>query len=220
MAHALAGQDYSLAAEVLEREASQFWMNGEAKTISTWVTALPDTVLREHRDFALTSALNLLDSTQNMPEQQWAQALAQSEQTIARLEHALQSETDASLSEAEEVRFHNRIRLLHGLVEMRAAFREGNMQQVRCLAQQMQPLAVQEQVAWKRILLYGLFVSAQLLGDVVLLLPELLAGKQQALQEQDRYTAIVVMCWLAAAFLYGGHLRSLQQECLQVQYGI
>ena len=91
------------------------------------------------------------------------------------------------------------------------------MQQVRSIAQQMQPLVREERVAWKWIPIYGLFVSAQLLGDSVLLLPELLALKQQALQEQDRYTAIVVMCWLAAALLYGGHLRLLQQECLQVQ---
>ncbi|HET8854001.1 MAG TPA: LuxR family transcriptional regulator, partial [Ktedonobacteraceae bacterium] len=217
MAHALAAKNYSFAAEVLERAVEQLWMNGEAKTVSTWVMALPDTVLGEHIDFALTSALNLLYSTQNMPEQQWAEALAQSEQTIARVEHALQSERNTPLSEADEVRFHNRILLLRGLTEMRAAFREGRMQQVRGIAQRMQPLVVEEQVAWKWIPMYGLFVSAQLLGDSVLLLPELLVLKQQALQEQDRYTAIVVMCWLAAAFLYGGHLRLLQQECLQVQ---
>jgi len=217
MAHALAARDYSFAAEVLERAVEQLWMNGEAKTASTWVMALPDTILREHIDFALTSALNLLYSAQNMPEQQWAEALAQSEQMIARVEHARQSERNTPLSEADEARFHNRIRLLRGLVEMRAAFREGWMQQVRSIAHQIQPLVVEEQVAWKWIPMYGLFVSAQLLGDSVLLLPELLALKQQALQEQDRYTAIVVMCWLAAAFLYGGHLRLLQQECLQVQ---
>jgi LuxR family maltose regulon positive regulatory protein len=51
----------------------------------------------------------------------------------------------------------------------------------------------------------------------VLLLPELLAIKQQAFQEQDRAISLVAMCWIAAAFLYGGKLHLLQQECLQVQ---
>jgi len=41
--------------------------------------------------------------------------------------------------------------------------------------------------------------------------------KQQALKEQKQATAIVVMCWIAAALLNSGHLRLLQQECLQAQ---
>jgi len=217
MAHALTAKDYSFAVSVMEHAARQLWMKGEAKTISTWVLMLPDAVLRAHMGFALTSALNLLSRTQSLPEQQRAQALAQSEQIIARVEQALQGKREVSLSQAEEKRLHNRIRLLRKFVEMSEAFRKGNMQQVRHIAKQMQPLAVDEPVAWKWLPLYGLFVSAQLLGDSVLLLPELLAMKQQTLQEQDRATTIVVMCWIAAAFLYGGNLRLLQQECLHVQ---
>jgi LuxR family maltose regulon positive regulatory protein len=218
MTHALAAQDYSFAVSVMERAARQLWMKGEAKTISTWVLALPDAVLQAHMDFALTSTLHLLSRTQYMPEQQRAEALAQSERMVAHVEQALQSKEETSLSPTEEKRLHNRIGLLRGLMKMSEAFRAGNMQLVRRIAQQMQPLAIEESVAWKWLPLYGLFVSAQLLGDSVLLLPELLATKQQALQEQDRATAIVVMCWIAAAFLYAGHLHLLQQECLQVQH--
>jgi LuxR family maltose regulon positive regulatory protein len=214
--NALTAQDYSFAASVMERAARQLWLQGEAKTVSTWLLQLPDTILQAHLDFALTSALNLLSSTQYMPEQQRTAAQTQSERLIARVEQALQSTEE--LSPSEEQRLHNRIHLLHGLVRMSAAFRAGNMLQVRHIAQQMQPLAKDEHVAWKWFPLYGLFVSAQMLGDSVLLLPELLAIKQQALQEQDHTTAIVVMCWIAGAFLYAGQLHSLQQECLQVQH--
>lgn len=216
IAHALAAKDYPLAMSVMERAAGQLWMSVDAKTISRWVLLLPDVVLRKHLGFALTATLNLLSSAQSLPEQR-AQAQAQSEQIIARVEQALQSEREVWLSQAEEQGLHKRIGLLRKFVVMSEAFRKGDMQQVRQIAQEMQPLATNEVVAWKWPSLYGLFVSAQFLGDAVLLLPELLAMKRQAIQEQDRAIALVVMCWIAAAFLYEGNLRLLQQECLQVQ---
>lgn len=217
MAHTLAAADYSFAISVLEREAAQLWIQSEAKMVSTWVMALPDALLQKHLDFALLSILKLLDLTQNMPEQQWTEARTQSEQLITRLKRVLQSEGKGSPSEVEMRKIRNRLRLLHGLMETRTALLAGDIQEVRRLAQQMQPSAAQEQAIWKKIPLSGLFLSAQALGDVVLLLPDLLAVKQQALQEQDSSTALVVMCWLAGALLYGGHLRSLHQECLRVQ---
>lgn len=216
--HALAAQDYSFAASAMERAAKQLWLQGEARTISTWLLQLPDTTLQAHLDFALTSALNLLVSTQYVPEQQRTTAQTQSERLIARVEQLLPGQQEHSLSPSAMQRLHDRISLLHDLVKMSEAFRAGNMLQVRDIGQQMQPLAKDEHVAWKWLPLYGLFVSAQMLGDSVRLLPELLALKQQALQEQDRSTAIVVMCWIAGAFLYAGQLHSLQQECLQVQH--
>lgn len=217
VAHALAAKDYSLAASIMACLAPQLWIQGEARTIATWILTLPDTVWREHLDFALTSALNLLWRTQSLGEQQQAEGLAQGEQIIARVEQAWQNARVPSLSQREEGGLQNRLHLLRGLAQMGEAFREGNMWRARSIAQQMQSLAVGEQVAWKWIALYGLCVSAQWLGDTTLLLPELLAMKQQALEEQDRATAIIVMCWIAAALLYGGHLRLLQQECLQAQ---
>ena len=217
VAHALAAKDDTLAASVLERTAPQLWMQGEAQTISTCLLLLPDAVVQARLNFVLTAALHLLWRTQSMPEQQREEGLAQSEQMIARVEQALQNDTTLDLSQAEKLRLRDRIYLLHGLVHMNEAFREGDMRRLRSIAQQMQPVAVGEQVAWKWLPLYGLFVSAQWLGDAVLLLPDLLAIKQQAFQEQDRATAIVVMCWVAAALLNGGHLRLLQQECLQAQ---
>ncbi len=217
IAHALKAKDYPLAASVLERAAPQLWMQGEARTISTWLLMFPDAVVQARLNFVLTAALHLLWRTQSMPEQQREEGLAQCERLIACADQALQNGTVPALSQAEEMRLQNRIHLLRGLAHMSEAFREGNMRRLRSIAHQMQPLAVGEQVAWKWLPLYGLMVSAQWLGDAVLLLPELLALKQQALQEQDRATAIVVMCWIAAALLNGGHLRLLQQECLQAQ---
>ncbi|HEX6483810.1 MAG TPA: LuxR C-terminal-related transcriptional regulator, partial [Ktedonobacteraceae bacterium] len=217
VAHALAAKDYSLAASLLERAAPQLWMQGEARTASTWLLMFPDAVVQVHLNLVLTAALHLLWRTQSLSEQQREEGLVQCERLLARVEQIVQNTAALALSQTEEIRLHNRIHLLRGLAHMSEAFREGDMRGVRSIAEQLQPLAVGEQVAWKWLPLYGLFVSAQWLGDAVLLLPDLLAMKQQALQEQDRATAMVVMCWVAAALLYGGHLRLLQQECLQAQ---
>ena len=215
--HALAAQDYSLAASLLERTAPQFWMQGEARTITTWLLAFPDAVVQAHLNFVLTAALHLLWRTQSQPEQPREEGLTQCEWLIARVEQSVQNTRGPALPQVEELRLQNRIRLLRGLAHMSEALREGDVRRLRSIAEQLQPLAVGEQAAWKWLPLYGLFVSAGWLGDAVLLLPDLLAMKQQALQEQDRATAIVVLCWIAAALLYGGHLRLLQQECLQAQ---
>ncbi|GHO78946.1 LuxR family transcriptional regulator [Ktedonobacter sp. SOSP1-85] len=217
MSHALAAQDYPFAATTLKQSARQLWTQGEARTIATWLLQLPENILLEHLGFALTSALNLLSSTQYMPEQQRVQALSQSEQIIARVEQILSSERTTSLAPTDVEKIENRICLLREFILMSEAFRKGNMQQLRLIAQRIQPLTVSESVAWKWLALHGLFVSSQVVGDSVLLLPELLALKQQALQEQDHAIAIVVTCWLAAAFLYAGQLHSLHQECLQAQ---
>ncbi len=215
--HALEAKDYPLAASVLERAAPQLWMQGEARMISTWLLLFPDAVIQTHLNFILTAALHLLWRTLSLPDEPREEGLAKSERLIARVEQALQNAAESAREQAEDLRLHNRMHLLRGLAHMSEAFREGNMRRLRSIAQQMQPRAVEEQVTWKWLPLYGLLVSSQWLGDAVLLLPELLALKQQALQEQDRATAIVVMCWIAAALLSGGHLRLLQQECLQAQ---
>ncbi len=217
IAHALAAKDYSLAASMLERAAPQLWMQGEARTISTWLLMFPDAVLQACLNFVLTAALHLLWRTHSLQEQQREEGVAQCERMIARVEQIVQHAREPALSQAEEMQLYDRMHLLRGLMHMSEAFREGDMRRLRSIAQQVQPLAVGEQAAWKWLPLYGLFVSAQWLGDAALLLPELLAMKQQALQEQDRATATVVMCWVAAALLNGGHLRLLQQECLQAQ---
>src|SRR5258708_36392740 len=46
IAYALAALDYSYAASLMEQAAPAFWFRGEARTVHTWMLALPDTVLR------------------------------------------------------------------------------------------------------------------------------------------------------------------------------
>src|SRR5262249_35511398 len=43
--HALAARDFSYAASLIEREAGQLWLSGEAQTVLSWIGALPDVVL-------------------------------------------------------------------------------------------------------------------------------------------------------------------------------
>ena len=217
IAHALSAKNFSLVISIVEREAHRLWMQGEAKTVATWILMLPDDIIWEHVDITLTSALHLLLRTQSLPEPERVEAVMQGEQILVRAEQMVLAAEENMLEPSEVMRWRHRIRVLRGLVVMSEAFREGDMRRVRFIAEQMQPLVGEETVVWKWIPLYGLFVSSQWLGDASLLLPDLLALKQQAFQEQDYETAVVVMCWIAAALLYQGKLRLLQQECLHVQ---
>lgn len=183
--YALTAKDFSLVISVLEREAHRLWMSGEARTVATWVQMLPDDIIQEHLDITLTSVLHVLLWTQSLPESQRADALMQSEQILVRVEQMLLTTGEGTLEQSETMQWRHRLRVLRGFVMMSDAFREGDMRRVRFIAQQMQPLVVEETVVWKWIPLYGLFVSSQWLGDAVLLLPDLLALRQQALQEQD-----------------------------------
>ncbi|HEX6478960.1 MAG TPA: LuxR family transcriptional regulator, partial [Ktedonobacteraceae bacterium] len=145
--HALAAKDYSLAASVLEREAPQLWMQGEARTIATWLLAFPDAVVQARLNLVLTAALHLLWRTQSLPDEPREEGLVQCERLIARVEQILQNAREQALSQAEELQLRNRIRLLRGLAHMSEAFREGDMRRLRSIAEQLQPLAVGEQVA-------------------------------------------------------------------------
>ena len=60
--HALAAQDFSYAAILIERAAEQLWLSGEAQTVLDWIGALPDIVLRQAWAPALNAALHLLES--------------------------------------------------------------------------------------------------------------------------------------------------------------
>lgn len=147
----------------------QLWMQGEARTISTRLLLIPDAVVQARLHVVLTTALHLLWRIQALPDEPREEGLVQCERLIARVEQLLQHAS--ALSQAEEQCLRNRVSLLRGLAHMSDALREGDMQRLRTLAEQLQALTAGEQAAWKWLALYGLFVSAQWLGDAVLLLP-------------------------------------------------
>src|SRR5205085_4784945 len=82
IAHALAAPDYPYAASLIEQAAPHFWLSGQARTIHTWVLALPDPVLCAYTRLALNAALRFLDSVSVGTEPLHASMAVQGEGTI------------------------------------------------------------------------------------------------------------------------------------------
>src|SRR5260221_773712 len=96
--HALEAADYSTAARLMEQTVEQFWLRGEAATITRWVLALPDRLAREHARLLLTTALYLLTTVVQTTREQRERRYQEARQLMVRVETALQAQTDRTNS--------------------------------------------------------------------------------------------------------------------------
>jgi LuxR family maltose regulon positive regulatory protein len=228
IAHALAAEDFAYAAGVIEREADQLWLSGEAQTVQSWISALPDVILQQHARLALNAALRLLESVHATVKAAFTEAQVQVEQMLGRLEALLQpqqastasSESNqalAALPDTEVALLQRRMRLLRTLIASWLALPQGDTERMRLLAHEAEVLALPEQeLSWKFVALWITFWLTQTLqGEGALLVPRLIEAKQQALVAGDQPAMIRVMRWLAFAYRDAGRLRHAAQECLE-----
>src|SRR6266487_3192665 len=216
IAHALAAPDYSFAASLMEQAAEQFWLNGEARIVHTWVLSLPDAVLRAHLRLALGAALHFLNSITIGPQAVHVSMAAQIERTLIRLEEILRRKSDLALSEAEVALIERRLRVLQALIEVPAIIKRGDQERLQLLALELEALPQDEEARWNMIPLYFTFWRTALLqGEGASLIPKLLVAKQQMIGAGDSLVAIRVMAWLAFAYLQAAQLHLAQQECLE-----
>ncbi|HET8854219.1 MAG TPA: LuxR C-terminal-related transcriptional regulator, partial [Ktedonobacteraceae bacterium] len=215
IAHALAAPDYPYAASLIEQAAPAFWLSGEARTIHTWVLALPDPVLGAYARLVLNAALRFLDSVSVGTETLHASMAAQVERTIMRMQEILRGEPSLLISEAQMALIERRLRLLRALLEVRGLFKRGDFEGLRQLVKASEALPPDEEVNWNLIALSFTFsLTLAIGGEVADLRERLLAMKQQAMQAGDHLATIRVMRWLARAYEQAGQLRQVQQEAL------
>ncbi len=215
IAHALAAPDYPYTASLIEQAAPHFWLSGQARTIHTWVLALPDPVLRVYARLALNAALRFLDSVSVGTETLHASMAAQVERIITRMQEILRRKPSFLLSEAEVALIERRLRLLRALLEVRELFKRGDYEGLRQLAQETEALPPDEEVSWNMIALSFTFsLTLTIGGEVAFLRERLLAMKQQAMQAGDHLATIRVMRWLARAYEQAGQLHQVHREAL------
>ncbi|MBV9229954.1 MAG: LuxR family transcriptional regulator, partial [Chloroflexi bacterium] len=132
--HALAAADYSYAASLMEQAAPQFWLNGETRTIHSWVLTLPDSILCAHTHLVLDTALRLLSHSVNLSSNTlFASLVTQMESTFTRMDQILQKKQELLLSDAEEVLIKRRLHLLRVLIEARTLIKRGDYERLRLL---------------------------------------------------------------------------------------
>jgi ATP/maltotriose-dependent transcriptional regulator MalT len=217
IAHALAAEDYSYAASLMEHAAESLWLSGEARTVQAWVLSLPDAVLRAHFRLALLAALQLLNSITIGPQTVHADIASQVERTLMRMDAIVRRKAELALSEAEVALIERRTSILRALLEVTATIKRGDQERLRLLALEIEALPEDEDARWNLIsLTFTFWRTALLEGEGASLIPKLLVAKQHILATEDPLLTIRVTSWLAFAYLQAAQLHLAQQECLQI----
>src|SRR5216683_3490489 len=229
--HALQAADYSMAANLMEQTVEQFWLRGEAATITRWVLALPDRLAREHARLLLTTALYLLTTVVQTTREQHEKRYQEARRLMARVEAALQAQTDETNSQisatgaeagdvereasaAEHALLQWRLRLLRRLMAVIEATASGDFERLRSMQEVIEEaLDYGEEAIWQTVPLGGSFtIHYTVRREGAQLLPRLLSVKERVSQEASRYASIRVRQWLALSAVRAGQLRLAYEE--------
>ncbi len=215
IAHALAAPDFPYAVRLMERAAPRCWVSGEAQTVQTWISTLPDAVLWPHARLALQATLRVLDSLFATTEASSARAQALVEQLVARLEALLRQQAKGADQPEELLVIGRHLRLLRALIEARALLRRGESARLAQLATELEGLSQEEDLSWQLIpLAIDFWLTEGFQHESALLIPRLLEVRQQAERAGDLLTSIRVRDWLTYAYLRTGAWPQVERECL------
>ena len=231
--HALQAADYSTAARLMEQTVEQFWVYGEAATIARWVLALPEVLAREHARLLLTTALYLLTTVLHTTREQRERRYQEARQLMARVEAALQAQTDETNSQisatradayagdvereahaAEPALLQWRLGLLRRLMAVIEATASGDFERLSRMQEVIEEALDQDEEAiWQTVPLGGSFtIHYTVRREGAQLLPRLLSVKERVSRGASRYASIRVRQWLALAAVRSGQLRLAYEE--------
>src|SRR6266571_1857934 len=229
--HALQAADSSTAARLMEQTVEQFWLRGEAATITRWVLALPEVLAGEHARLLLTTALYLLTTVVQTTHEQRERRYQEARQLMARVETSLQAQTDAPSSQisatgadagdvdreahaAEHALLQWRLRLLRRFMAVIEATASGDFERLSSMQEVIEEALDQDEEAiWQTVPLGGSFtIHYTVRREGAQLLPQLLSVKERVSRGASRYASIRVRQWLALAAVRSGQLRLAYEE--------
>ena len=226
--HALAAPDYAYAARLIEQAAPSYWLSGEAKTVQSWMAALPNAVLWQHASLALQATLSLLESLYNTTEVAYARAQAEVDNTLTRLEALLRQHIDdvgqsgdASAPSAppalpeELLVIGRRLRVLRVLIEARASLRRADKVHLVQLAEELDQLCQGEDITWQMVARrLDFWLTEAFEREGAPLIARLLVAKEQAEHAGDLLARLRVRAWLAHLFVHAAQWPQVERECL------
>src|SRR5712692_1224706 len=167
--HALQAADYSTAARLMEQTVEQFWLRGEAATITRWVLALPEVLAGEHARLLFTTALFLLNTVVQTTREQRSWFYQEARQLMARVEAAVQAQTDETNSQisatgadagdvdrgaqaAEHALLQRRLRLLRRFMAVIEATASGDFERLSRMQEGIEEALDQDEEAiWQTV---------------------------------------------------------------------
>jgi LuxR family maltose regulon positive regulatory protein len=229
--HALEAADYSMAANLMEHTVEQFWLRGEAATITRWVLALPEALAREHARLLLSTALYLLNTVVQTTREQRERRYQEARQLMVRVEAALQARTDAPSSQisatgaeagdvereasaSEHALLKFRLRVLRRLMAVIEATASGDFERLRSMQEVIEEaLGHDEEAIWQTVPLAGSFtIHYTVRHEGAQLVPRLLAVKERVSRSRSPYASIRVRQWLTLSAVRAGQLRLASEE--------
>jgi LuxR family maltose regulon positive regulatory protein len=182
----------------MEQTVEQFWLRGEAAQISRWVLALPDRLARDHARLLLTTALYLLNTVAQTTREQRERRYQEARQLMARVEAALQAQTDAPNSQisasgaeagnvereasaAEHALLQWRLRVLRRLMAVIEATASGDFERLGSMQEVLEEaLDYGEEAIWQTVPLAGSFaLHYTVRREGAQFLPRLLSVKER-----------------------------------------
>lgn len=223
--YALVAPDFSSAARLLEQAAPALWQSGEARSVLTWLAALPDAIWSSHARLVLDTALPLCETMLFTVQASYLHTHALVEQALLRLEALVGRQDSPTASregeerapappEAERDVVQRRLRLLRVLVAARTRVLRNDAEGLHQVVQELEGLDAGEEVRWKMVRLFLTFVRTETLQqEGTRLIEPLLEAKRAALEARDDRAASRVMLWLAFAYRRAEQLQHCEQEC-------
>ncbi|HEX6480587.1 MAG TPA: LuxR C-terminal-related transcriptional regulator [Ktedonobacteraceae bacterium] len=215
ISHALATQDFLYVAELLEGYVERLYLQGELKTLLTWIKQLPQKVLRAHPRLA-TSYIFVFNMMFPFSYQQQEER-AYLHQLQEGVEELLQSEDQTPLASSERDRLHHRLTILKAWNLAKKALSDGNVEQLNSLVQQMQHLSLDDDNMW-RLQREGSFAMAsRLAGNFPPMVAALQESQKRTQMTQNRYQELQTLWGLIAAYIGLGQLRQAHDRCQELQ---
>jgi LuxR family transcriptional regulator, maltose regulon positive regulatory protein len=229
--HALQAADYSTAANLMEHTVEQFWLRGEAATITRWVLALPDRQARDHARLLLTTALYLLTTVVQTTREQREKRYQEARQLMARVEATLQAKPNGPTTQlsatgaeagdveredsaAEQALLQWRLRVLRRLMAVIEATANGDFERLRSMQEVIEEAQDHDEEAiWQTVPLGGsITIHYTVRREGAQLLSRLLSVKERVSRETSRYASISVRELLALSAVRAGQLRLASEE--------
>ena len=211
--HALATQDFSFVAELLEGYVERLYLQGELKTLLTWMKQLPEEVLQAHPRLATSYLLlfRLLSPFSDQTEKEYLQRLQ------AGAERALQPDNPSHLSHAELERLRHRLILLDSWMLSLQALSDGNVEQLSSVAEQMQHMYLDDDSMWQQHRLAPFAMAWRMTGNFLPMVAALQEGRQITRMSQHAFQEVQLLWGLIAAYIGLGQLRQAHFHCQELQ---
>ncbi|GLV58091.1 hypothetical protein KDH_49250 [Dictyobacter sp. S3.2.2.5] len=213
--HALVTQDFSFVADLLEDCVERLYLQGELKTLLTWIKLLPRGILRVHPRLTTTYmlAFNMLFpfSHQQQAEKVYLQQLQ------GDIEQLLQNKDHVVLPSSERDLLHNRLLILKAWNLVAGALSDGDAAQLNDVAAQLQRLPLDDNIVWQQYKLAPFAIAWRMAGDFPRMVDTIQGIIRTPQLAQNRYLKIQYLWGLIAALIALGRLQLANEYCQELQ---